>query len=54
MCIASSISIQQCFWSTLESYSSSRILEFEQGDISPWFEGRQILHCDFSREKHDL
>ena len=35
---------------SLESHSSSRILEFEIGHIYPWFEWLQILDCDFSKD----
>ena len=40
MCIASSNGMQQYISLILESHSSSRILEFEQGDTSPWFDRR--------------
>ena len=35
MCIASSNGMQQYIYSILETHSSCRILEFEQGDLSP-------------------
>ena len=54
MRIASSNGLQQYFSSILESHSSSRILEFEQGDMCLLFERREILqYCDFSKEKQD-
>ena len=54
MRIASSNGLQQYFSSILESHSSRRILEFEQGDMCLLFERREILqYCDFSKEKQD-
>ena len=37
MCVASWNGMQQYIQPILKSRSSSLILEFEQGDISPWF-----------------
>ena len=38
MCIASSHGMQQYIEPIFELHSSSHIVEFGQGDISPWFE----------------
>ena len=48
--------MQQYIYPILHSHSGSLILEFEQGDITPWLVRRYILHCNFSKkrkEKHD-
>ena len=38
MCIAISNATQQYIHPIIKSHSSGCILEFEQGDISPWLE----------------